>query len=129
MSSYNPIHRIHQAIGQRTFLSAGAGLLLLAWLMVPMAPMELECELSFEPAQVQIGNESAVVMAVPSEDVGPVNRVEVESGSGLQVTLDQNRPLHLLVNASSGNEGDWEVVLNHGEEAVCSGTLEVTAEG
>lgn len=113
-----------------TFFSLGVGLLLLAWIAAPgpTVPMT-DCELAFEPGQVQAGSESTTVQAVPSEEIGEVTGVTVDRGSGLAITLADGPPLHLDVNASEANEGEWTVTLNREEEALCSGPLTVLADG
>lgn len=122
-------HNHQNRNGGRTLFSAGAGLLLLAWLMVPVAPVQPDCELSFQPAQVEAGSESAVVQAIPSEEIDGVDAVQAERGSGLAVNLDPDRPLHLHVDATDASEGQWAVTLSFDGQPVCTGSLGVTAPG
>jgi hypothetical protein len=112
-----------------TFFSAGAGLLLMAWLMVPVGTTPAACELTLEPAQVEAGTPSAEVQAIASEEIGEVDGVRADRASGLQVSLLGGLPYSLEVNAADAVAGDWEVSLLQGDAAVCSGTLTVTAPG
>lgn len=117
--------------GSRSFFSAGAGLLLLAWLLIPTAPAVpgsgVDCELTFEPTYVEVGSDSTTVRAIPSEEVGEFDNVTVDPDSGLEVSLIPDQHLHVLVDASEGEPGDWHLSLNHGEMSVCSGALTVRA--
>lgn len=110
---------------QRTLLSVGAGILLLAWIMAPAAPVDHDCELTFEPAQVLVGSEATAVQATPSEEIGEVSEVTADRQSGLQITFGEDGPLSLEVNASEAVVGSWLVTLSHDGEAVCSGALTV----
>lgn len=112
-----------------TFYSMGVGILLLAWLAAPTATPAQECELAFEPAQVEVGSESAVVQAIPSEEIGEVDAVSAEDGSGLEIALVPDEALLLEVNAASASEGEWQVTLSRDEEALCSGPLSVVSDG
>ncbi len=112
-----------------TFYSMGVGILLLAWLAAPTATPAQECELALEPAQVEVGSESAVVQAIPSEEIGEVDAVSAEDGSGLEIALVPDEALLLEVNAASASEGEWQVTVSRDEEALCSGPLSVVNDG
>lgn len=112
-----------------TFYSMGVGILLLAWLAAPPATPTQECELAFEPAQVEVGSESTLVQAIPSEEIGEVDAVSAEDGSGLEITLVPDEAFLLEVNADSASEGEWQVTLSRDEEALCSGPLSVVSDG
>lgn len=118
--------RTRQETGGRTFLSAGAGLLLLLWVLAPTVVTVADCELTFEPTYVEVGYDSTVVQAIPSEEVGEFDNVTVDPDSGLEVSLVPDQLLQILVDATEGVEGEWAVTLNHGEMALCTGPLTVT---
>lgn len=88
-----------------------------------------ECEISFEPDTVLVGQERTVVQATTSEEVGEIDGVQVDDDSGLTVTLSPDRALSLEVNSMEANAGDWAVNLQRAEESVCTGNLTVAELG
>ncbi len=109
-----------------TFFSLGAAALLLAWVAGPVSTTPAsDCELAFEPAQVQAGTASTMVQAIPSEQLGEVTGVTAEEASGLAISLVEDQPLHLDVDATDAHGGEWAVTLMWEEEALCSGPLTV----
>jgi hypothetical protein len=125
MSASTPNARARTRSPERTLLSVGAGVLLLAWVMAPAMPVDHDCELTFEPPQVQVGSESTAVHATPSEEIGEVSEVTADPRSGLEISFGEEGPLSLEVNASEAVAGSWLVALSHDGESVCSGALRV----
>lgn len=88
------------------------------------ATMAPDCTLSFDPGAVSPGDEMLEIQAEPSTDLGHVDGVTADRGSGLRVTLvSTDAPFELHLDPGAANSGEWSVALTSDGEEVCTGIL------
>lgn len=107
------------------FLAFGATAAFSGSLGAELAPVD--CTLTFQPASVVAGGDPVEVQAIPSDETGEITGVAVDPDSGLLVSLVEDRPYTLNVDAAAAAPGEWDVTLRSGEEAACTGALTVMA--
>ncbi len=127
-----PRHRTRprpRKAGTRLF-ALGAFALFAAALLTstgPELPASAECELAFDPPSVMVGSEEVQVTATPSQETDRPNDVVVDDASGLHITLSEEDPFQLAVDAMAAEPGEWMVTLVRDEIELCRGPLDVIA--
>jgi hypothetical protein len=91
----------------------------------PAATLAGDCTLSFEPPEVRAGEEAVEVHWTATEEIPEVDGVTVPRDSGLSVTLVDDRPGLLEVDAAEAMPGEWIIILVSDEQAVCEGPFYV----
>ncbi len=108
--------------------SLGAMLLFVAAFLGPLGtatPAGADCELAFDPPSVEVGNDEVEVTATPSQETGTPNGIVVDDASGLHITLSEEDPFQLVVDATAAEAGEWMVTLMRDETPLCHGPIGV----
>ena len=125
-----PRHRAHSdpRKGGKRLFALGAIALFAAALLPspdPATPAHAACELAFDPPSVMVGSEEVEVTATPSQETDRPNHVVVDDASGLHITLSEEDPFQLTVDAMAAEAGEWMVTLVRDEVELCRGPLDV----
>ena len=82
-----------------------------------------ECEARFSPTAVAIGEESVSLSVSFSEDMGALDSVEAEDGSGIQTEGFDPMAATLTLNTSAGAAGTWSLTFTDVDGSNCAGTV------
>ncbi|MGI9628616.1 MAG: hypothetical protein ACR2QM_17410 [Longimicrobiales bacterium] len=82
-----------------------------------------ECEARFSPTAVDIGEESVSLSVSFSEDIGALDSVEAEDGSGIQTEGFDPMAATLTLSTASGAAGTWSLTFTDVDGAKCAGTV------
>lgn len=93
------------------------------------ALVQAACEASFEPSSVPAGSEAATVFYRLSEEIGSLDGVTAQDGSGLVVTGHDGEMATLSLNTTEANAGSWSVTFHGQDDQTCAGAIEVSAHG
>lgn len=87
------------------------------------------CEVRFSPTAVATGQDQVSVSVSFSEAIGSLDRVEAESGSGIETEAFDPAAATLALSTGSAVPGTWVITFTDSAELECAGNIAVVEGG